>query len=130
LQLGDGLGFEVDKEVAIVAGSRIDAVWRSRIGNLGTITYAFEVHRHGNRDSAIMNLHRASTDPTVQKVVVVANEKELAIFRREIASMPEAFRKAVGYFDAAELQHALEHLDALKVTLNTLGLMNTASLFD
>ena len=31
-------------------GCRIDAAWRSRIAHLGTISYAFEVHRKGSRD--------------------------------------------------------------------------------
>lgn len=130
LQLGDGLGFEVDKEVPIAPGCRVDALWRSRIANLGTIAYAFEVHRRGSRDSAIMNLQRVSADATIQKVVIVATREELDIFRREVGSLPETFRQSVGYLDVAELQRALEHLSTLKGTLNSLGLLSASALFD
>lgn len=58
LELGDGLGFEVQKEYGVTRGCRVDAIWRSRVANLGTIAYAFEVHRKGSRDSAILNLQR------------------------------------------------------------------------
>jgi hypothetical protein len=130
LQLGDGLGFEVDKEVAIVPGCRIDAVWRTRIANLGTICYGFEVHRKGSRDSAIMNLQRVSTHPTVQKVVFVASRADLEMFRRETASLPESFRANVAFFEASDLQRALEHLQSLKTILNSLGLLNATALFE
>jgi hypothetical protein len=56
LELGDGLGFEVQKEFTVMRGCCIDAILRSRVANLGTIAYAFEVHRKGSRDLAILNL--------------------------------------------------------------------------
>jgi hypothetical protein len=130
LQLGDGLGFEVDKEVAIVPGCRIDAVWRTRIANLGTISYAFEIHRKGSRDSAIMNLQRVSTHPSVQKAVFVAKRADLDMFRREVASLPEGFREHLGFFEVGDLQRALENLDSLKVIMNSLGLLSSGGLFD
>jgi len=130
LQLGDGLGFEVEPEVAIVPGCRVDVVWRTRIANLGTISYAFEVHRKGSRDSAIMNLQRVGTNPTVQKVVFVASRADLEMFRREVASLPESFRVSVGYFEIGDLMRALEHLHSLKTILNSLGLLSATGLFD
>ncbi len=130
LQLGDGLGFEVDKEVAIAPGCRLDAIWRTRVANLGTIAYGFEVHRRGSRDSALVNLQRVSADPAIQKVVIVATREEIEVFRREIASLPEAFRRSAGYLEVQELRRALEHLSTLKGTLNTLGLLGASRLFD
>jgi hypothetical protein len=124
LELGDGLGFEVAKEFPVVRGCRIDAIWRSRVANLGTIAYAFEVHRKGSRDSAILNLQRLRRDPTVQKVIVVSSKDELDRFRGEIESLDESFRNSVGYFEVQELQHALNHLEGLKDILNGLGLLN------
>jgi len=123
LELGDGLGFEVQKEYGVVRGCRVDAIWRSRVANLGTIAYAFEVHRRGSRDSAILNLQRVRKDAAIQKVIVVSSTSELAAFRNEIASLDESFRNSVGYFDVADLRHALENLQQLKDTLNTLGLL-------
>lgn len=124
IELGDGLGFEVQKEFSVMPGCRIDAIWRSRVANLGTISYAFEVHRKGSRDSAILNLQRIRRDPTIQKVVIVSPRNELDQFKREIASLDEGFRNSVGYFEVRDLQHALSHVQGLKDILKTLGLLN------
>lgn len=128
LELGDGLGFEVEKEFSVMHGCRIDAIWRSRVANLGTIAYAFEVHRRGSRDSAILNLQRVRRDPTIQKVVVVSLQEELERFKLEIASLDEGFRTAVGYFEVSDLQRALDHLQSLKDILKTLGLLTSEGL--
>ena len=130
LELGDGLGFEVQKEFSVMHGCRIDAIWRSRVANLGTISYAFEVHRRGSRDSAILNLQRVRRDPTIQKVVVVSSRDELDKFRDEIASLDESFRTSVGYFEVQDLQRGLDHLQDLKDILRTLGLLSVQSLSD
>jgi hypothetical protein len=114
LELGDGLGFEVDKEFTVMRGCRIDAIWRSRVANLGTIAYAFEIHRRGSRDSAILNLQRVKRDPSIQKVVLVSNKEELDRFKGEIASLSENFRMSVGYFEVEDLERALSHLQSLK----------------
>jgi hypothetical protein len=130
LELGDGLGFEVQKEFSVARGCRIDAIWRSRIANLGTIAYAFEVHRRGSRDSAILNLQRIKRDPTIQKVILVSSRPELDSFKEEITTLDESFRNSVGYFEVQDLQTALDHLEALKGILKSLGLLNVESLFD
>jgi len=127
IELGDGLGFEVQKEFSVMPGCRIDAIWRSRVANLGTISYAFEVHRKGSRDSAILNLQRIRRDPTIQKVVIVSSKAELDQFKREIASLDEGFRNAVGYFEVRDLQRALSQVQGLKDILNTLGLLITGA---
>ncbi len=125
LELGDGLGFEIEKEFSVAYGCRIDVLWRSRIANLGTISYAFEVHRRGSRDSAILNLQRViRNDPSIQKVILVSLNEELEAFRKEIASLGEDFRDAVGYFDVKDLEAALEQLDMLKEILRSTGLMS------
>ena len=103
IQLGDGLGFEVEKEFHVTHGCRLEAIWRTRLANLGVIKYAFEVHKSGSRDSAILNLQRSRIDPSIQKVVIVSTDDELEIFKNEISTLPEDFRKAVGYFNVKEL---------------------------
>lgn len=123
LELGDGLGFEVEKEFAVLPGCRIDAIWRSRVANLGTITYAFEVHRRGSRDSAILNLQRIRRDPSIRRVVVVSNSTEIAKFKQIIESLDEGFRTAIGYFEVGDLERALNHLQELKDILRGLGLL-------
>jgi hypothetical protein len=109
-------------------GCKIDAIWRSRVANLGTIAYAFEVHRRGSRDSAILNLQRVKRDPTIQKVVVVSTRQELDRFKEEMASLDESLRMSVGYFEVQDLQRALNHLQGLKDILTTLGLLSTEGL--
>jgi len=127
LQLGDGLGFEVEKEFYVTRGCRIDAIWRSRIANLGTIKYAFEVHRGGSRDGAILNLQRCNRDPSIQKVIIVSTEDELEKFRLEISSLSEDFRESVGYLGVKDLNRALEYQDSLKEILASIGLLKTKS---
>jgi hypothetical protein len=126
LQLGDSLGFDIQKEYSVTSGCRIDAIWKSKVANLGTITYAFEVHNKGSRDSAILNLQRIfNADPTVQKAVIVATDEELAKFKGEIVSLSEDFRNSVGYFSVKSLEEALIHQEALKRILALIGLMKT-----
>lgn len=125
LELGDGLGFEVRKEVDVTRGCRIDAVWRTRVANLGTIAYAFEVHRKGSRDSAIVNLQRARRDASVQKLIVVSFDEELRRFREEVWSLSEDFRNAIAYLSVDDLQTALGHLNSLKSILKGLGLLSS-----
>lgn len=128
LQLGDGLGFEVQKEFPVTKGCRIDALWRSRIANLGTVAYAFEVHKSGSRDSAILNLQRCKVDPTIQKVIIVSTKEEIEKFKGEILSLQEDFRKAVGYFDIEDLQKALEYQESIKEILTNIGLLRSGIL--
>lgn len=124
LELGDGLGFEVDDEVPVAPRARVDAVWRTRIANLGTISYAFEVHRRGSPDSAIVNLLKVlEMDDSIRKVVLVSSESEIERFRSEIDDL-RSFRGAVGYLEVPQLLTAIDHLDGLKEVLADLGLLD------
>ena len=122
LQFGDSLGFEVEKEITLSKGCRVDAIWKSRIGNLGQIKYVFEVHKRGSRDSAILNLQRSKSDPAVQKVVIVSTPEELDKIKDEISTLPENFRTSVGYFNVTDLQRAIEYQENIKEILRKLGL--------
>jgi len=123
--LGDGLGFEVAKEVNVAPGCRVDVIWKSRIANLGVISYAFEVHNKGSMDSAILNLQKVlQKDPSIQKVVLVSNAENLDKFKEQISSLYESFREKVGYFEINELNNALDNLKSLKENLSPLGFMN------
>ena len=123
--LGDGLGFEVAKEVNVAPGCRVDVIWKSRIANLGLISYAFEVHNKGGMDSAILNLQKVlHKDSSIQKVVIVSNTENLDKFREQIGALNESFREKVGYFEINELNNALDNLKSLKENLSPLGFMN------
>lgn len=127
LVLGDGLGFEVEDEVKVAPGAQVDAIWRTRIANLGTISYAFEVQRRGARDSAILNLQKVlHEDSSIRKVVIVSTEAKIERFRNEIESLDERFRNSVEYLRVADLLTALDHLDGLKQVLAGVGLLEQA----
>lgn len=125
LELGDGLGFDVDREYSVSSGCRIDAIWKTRIANLGTISYAFEVHRKGSRDSAILNLQRVRSDRSIQKVIIVSTAEEISKFKEMIKTLDESFRKSVNYFEVNELYKAMDNLNGLRDILNKIGLMAT-----
>jgi len=94
------LGFEVDADVPIAKGAEVDVLWTARIGNLGEVRYVFEIQRRGSVDSLILNLQKAKNNPTVEKLVVVANGKNIKAVEQEVASLGEHFRKALAFIEA------------------------------
>ena len=54
--IGQWLGFEANIERKVAAGSQVDTVWESTIGNMGRVVYVFEVQTKGSIDSLIVNL--------------------------------------------------------------------------
>ncbi|MBO3809371.1 MAG: hypothetical protein FGF50_07240, partial [Candidatus Brockarchaeota archaeon] len=58
----------------------------------------------GSIDSLILNLQRAKNNPTVQKLVVVANTKDLKRIREEVESLSEDFRKSLVYLEAKDVK--------------------------
>jgi len=109
-QIGLWLGFDVETERHIAKGARVDVLWRTKIGNLGIVTYAFEVHKSGSIDSLIVNLQKAGRNPTVQKVVAVSDSKQLEKIRGEIQELPESFGDAMAYWQARDVKRAYENL--------------------
>jgi len=122
LQIGQGLGFEVDSEVPLAPGAKVDAIWRAKIGNLGEVKYVFEVHKEGSVDSLLLNLIRAQSDPTVQKVIAVSDEKRLNNIRREASNLPQLSDRII-YWTVSEVKRAAELLGELK------GIMEKLELF-
>ncbi|GIU71858.1 MAG: hypothetical protein KatS3mg003_1337 [Candidatus Nitrosocaldaceae archaeon] len=121
LRVGKGLGFETDKEVPLVTGTRVDAIWSANIGNLGELRYVFEVHIKGSTDSLLLNLLKASNDPIVQKVIAVAYEDELEKIRRE-ANTIEPIQEKLAYWDIRELEEVATLVDNLMEKMSKLGL--------
>jgi len=122
LQIGQGLGFEVDSEVPLAPGAKVDVVWRAKIGNLGEVKYVFEVHREGSVDSLLLNLIKARSDPTVQKVIAVSDEKRLNNIRREASSLPQLSDRLI-YWTVSEVKRATELLGELKEIMEKLELV-------
>lgn len=123
--IGAMLGFESETEVTIAAGARVDAVWRSRIGNLGTVTYVFEVQSGGSIDSLILNLQKAKSNPTVQKVIAVSDDGQLAKIEKETDGLPSEFTKALSLWKFSDVHAVSKNLqEAIKI-IEQLGLVPT-----
>jgi len=122
-QIGSALGFDTEIEARIARGARVDVVWRARIGNLGMVTYVFEVHRSGSIDSLILNLQKALNVPSVQKVVAVSNSDQLRRIQAECEGLPEQFRRALRLWDVAEVIRAAEALQQAMTSIAKLGLL-------
>lgn len=122
---GQWLGFQAEKEKVVAKGARVDVIWQARIANLGVVTYVFEVQRRGSLDALILNLQRAQNNPSVQRLIVVANSEDIAKVRQEIVTLPESFRRAVGFMEAAETMRAAELLDEFSGIINKLELVRS-----
>jgi hypothetical protein len=123
--IGQWLGFQAEKEKKVARGAQVDAVWQARIANLGVVTYVFEVQRHGSIDSLILNLQRAQNNPTVQRLIVVANYVDIETIRQEISSLPESFRKAVSFMEVGEAIRAARLIDELSGIIGKLQLVRS-----
>jgi len=123
ISIGQWMGFEAEKGKWIAKGAKVDVVWQARIANLGIVTYVFEVQRAGSIDSLILNLQKARKNPSVQKVVVVANTKNLRQVQVEVSALSQEFAGAVAYMEARDLERAAEHLQAFSETIGRLELV-------
>jgi hypothetical protein len=124
LEIGDGLGFDVEEEYEAGPGARLDVRWKTRVANLGVISYAFEVHRKGSRDSALLNLMKAqNADPTLQKLIIVSTKGEIEKFRDETDAISADLTKSISYFEASQVQRAEARLTDLKDILQDADLM-------
>lgn len=120
--IGGFLGFESDIEYPIANGARVDAIWTARIGNLGAIKYVFEVQKSGSIDSLILNLQRARSNATVQKVVAVSNSEQLDKIKSEVETLSEEFRKSLVYWDQENVVKTYEMLSKAQELMADLGL--------
>jgi len=123
VSIGRWMGFEAEKEKWIAKGAKVDVVWQARIANLGIVTYVFEVQKAGSVDSLILNLQKARKNPSVQKVVVVANTKNLRQVQEEVSDLSQEFAGAVVYLEARDLERAAEHLQAFSEIIGRLELV-------
>lgn len=121
--IGTMLGFDAQTEVPIAHGATVDVVWRARIGNLGTVTYVFEVHKAGSIDSLVLNLQKARSSPTVQKVIAASDEEQLQKIGKETEGLPEEFRRSLAFWPVADVQAVAEHLRAASLSIDRLGLV-------
>ncbi|MEW6029545.1 MAG: hypothetical protein ACOYZ8_09835 [Chloroflexota bacterium] len=123
--IGEWMGFQAKKEQPIAKGAKVDALWQAQIANLGKVTYVFEVQRRGSLDSLILNLQRAQNNPSVQRLIIVANAKDLSRVRQEIEALPESFRRMVSYMEVWEAKRAAELVSELSEIISKLELVKS-----
>jgi len=117
-KLGVGLGFDVEREKKIAKGAKI--------GNLGTVSYAFEVQgKGGSIDSLLLNLQKARNDPTVQKVIAVSDAKTLEKIRDEASGIKE-LKDSLGYMDVKDVEKGSQLIQELGQILTKLELVRPA----
>ncbi len=88
--IADILGFTsyTEQEYTKVAkGSIVDVVWETKIANIGSIRYVFEVQSKGSKKSLIDNLINSINNPNVKKVIVVSDKEQLDDIHQRIHSM-------------------------------------------
>lgn len=121
--VGVMLGFESDTEVNVAHGARVDVVWRARIGNLGIVTYVFEVHKSGSIDSLLLNLQKAKSNPTVQKVIAISDEAQLQKIEKECEGLPTEFKRDLTFWQVKHVQQVAENLQSSMEIINSLDLI-------
>lgn len=124
-EIGTWLGFKADTEQTITTGTRIDVVWEASIGNMGRVLYAFEVQASGSIDSLQLNLLRSLSNPAVQAVVAVSDERQLEKIRAEAATLPE-LQKKLRYWESREVLETHASLMAAFASINRLQLVPDA----
>lgn len=81
----------------------------------------FEVHKSGSIDGLLLNLQKARSNPTVQKVITVSDEKQLDQIRQETSGLPEEFRKAMAFWKVNEVQEVAEKLQSVSEIISSLA---------
>lgn len=123
-RIGEMLGFDTNIEVPVAQGAIVDAVWRASIGNLGMVTYVFEVHRSGSIDSLLLNLQRARSNPTVQKVIAVSDDTQIERIKNESKGLPSDFLRALTFWNVSEVQEVSEKIESAMQIVGRLDLVH------
>jgi len=102
------LGFESHSEIRVAQGAVVDAVWESKIGNMGKVIYVFEVQSKGGIDSLILNLKKAQSNAAVQAIVAVSDEKQIEnIIKESKGVIDEKTLRTWGFNDVLSVHEAL-----------------------
>ncbi|MCX8201450.1 MAG: hypothetical protein N3H84_05035 [Candidatus Caldarchaeum sp.] len=89
---------------------------------MGVVKYMFEVHVGGSIDSLLMNLSKAVSDASVQKVVAVSHAKALEKIRSEAALLKYLHDKII-YWEVDDLRRVAELTEELNSIMQKLGLI-------
>ena len=120
--IGQWLGFEANIERKVAAGSKVDTVWESTIGNMGRVIYVFEVQTKGSIDSLIVNLLKSLNNPAVQGVVAVSDKEQLEKIRGHAEGVT-GLRDKLKLWDYQEVLNVHENLEYVNESINKLDLV-------
>jgi len=120
--IGQWLGFEANIERRVAAGSQVDTVWESTIGNMGRVIYVFEVQTKGSIDSLIINLLKSLNNPAVQGVVAVSDKEQLEKIK-DHADGVKGLRDKLKLWDYKEVLNVHENLEYVNESINKLDLV-------
>ena len=120
--IGEWLGFHGETEKKVAEGSRVDTVWEATIGNMGRVIYVFEVQTGGSIDSLILNLLKSLSNPAVQGVVAVTDQRQIERIKRHAAGVRELAGR-LRYWDYEDVLRVHENLQQVNETINSLGLV-------
>lgn len=120
--IGQWLGFESNIERKVAAGSQVDTVWESTIGNMGRVIYVFEVQTKGSIDSLIVNLLKSLNNPAVQGVVAVSDQNQLEKIE-DHAEGVKGLREKLKLWNYKEVLNVHENLEYVNESINQLDLV-------
>ena len=120
--IGSFLGFKAEVEKKVADGAVVDAIWEVSVGNMGRITYVFEVQTSGSIDSLLLNLMKAKNNPSVQGVVAVSEAKQLEKIKKEASSL-RAIRDELKFWDYNDVLKVFDALSNAYESINSLGLV-------
>jgi hypothetical protein len=124
-EIGAWLGFTTSTEQNVTTGTRIDVLWEASIGNMGRVLYVFEVQTSGSIDSLQLNLLRSLSNPAVQAVIAVSDERQLERIKAEAATLPE-LKDKLRYWDSREVLETHAALSTAFDSINRLKLVPDA----
>lgn len=117
--IGSLLGYNTDLKGNIKESGKIaDAIWEFNVGNIGKIKYVFEVQDNGSIDSLIVSLMNASQDISVQAVVAVSDEKQIAKIKQHCNSIEGSFNGKLKFWNIREVERAYSELSSSMEIIN------------
>lgn len=125
LDIGTSLGFVASdsrEDTNIAKGAVVDAIWVTRIANLGEIRYVFEVQIEGSIDSLLMNLLRASANPTVRRLVVVSKTEKIDKIKGEAENLPQDFKNRLLLWSIEDTGSLYDLVNQLNEQKRSLGI--------
>lgn len=120
--IGSLLGFRAEVEKKVADGAVVDAIWEVSVGNMGRITYVFEVQTCGSLDSLLLNLMKAKNNPSVQGIVAVSDAKQLEKIKKEASSL-KGIRDELKFWDYNDVLKVFDALSNAYESINSLGLV-------